>query len=327
MAERTAGAGPVVGLIMGSGSDWKTMRCTAERLEALGIACDRQVVSAHRTPDDLFAYAEQAEARGLSLIIAAAGGAAHLPGMTASKTIVPVLGVPVVATPLRGIDALLSILQMPAEIGVATLGVGARGADQAALFAATILSREDAALRAKLRDHRDDLLAGVEAVPGGGAPGPKASILMEREADFEVMEHTAKQFGGLGIPHSLRYVGPNPPPEELLQATREESAAGAAVFIAGSANGIDLACRAARTTLYPVLGVPLISGEVESIDRFVQPLLELPSGVAAFAVGRPGAINAALFAAAILSGPESEARRSLRQRRADQAQRVREMRI
>ena len=115
---------PTVGIIMGSNSDWKTMRRAKEVLDACGIANEPKVVSAHRTPDDMFAYAEHAEAGGLQFIIAGAGGAAHLPGMTASKTIVPVVGVPVVATPLNGIDALLSIMQMPSEVGVATVSIG-----------------------------------------------------------------------------------------------------------------------------------------------------------------------------------------------------------
>ena len=124
---------------MGSDSDWKTMKPAADTLRGLGIRCKAKVVSAHRTPDDLFEYADKAEENGLTLIIAGAGGAAHLPGMTASKTIVPVIGVPVDTTPLNGLDALLSIMQMPAEVGVATVSIGPKGAVNAALLAATIL--------------------------------------------------------------------------------------------------------------------------------------------------------------------------------------------
>src|SRR5258708_5398208 len=149
----------IVGLIMGSESDWKTMRHTAEALEDLGVRCKKKVVSAHRTPDDLFAYAEAAEKEGLTLIVAGAGGAAHLPGMTAAKTIVPVIGVPVVATPLRGLDALLSIMQMPAGVGVATMGVGPGGAAHAALFAASLLAIDNHALYARLCARREDGLA------------------------------------------------------------------------------------------------------------------------------------------------------------------------
>src|SRR6266853_4499694 len=134
------GTRPTVGIIMGSDSDWKTMHLAAQVLDDFGIAYEKQVVSAHRTPDYLFEYADSAERRGLSLIIAGAGGAAHLPGMTAAKTIVPVVGVPVIATPLRGLDALLSIMQMPAEVGVATVGVGSVGAKHAAQFALAALA-------------------------------------------------------------------------------------------------------------------------------------------------------------------------------------------
>src|SRR5207245_2110047 len=129
-----------VGIIMGSDSDWKTMRPAAQVLDELGVSYEKRVVSAHRTPDDLFEYAAGAESRGLSIIIAGAGGAAHLPGMAASKTILPVVGVPVIATPLNGLDALLSIMQMPAGVGVATVSVGVTGARHAAFFAAAALS-------------------------------------------------------------------------------------------------------------------------------------------------------------------------------------------
>ena len=133
---------PRVGVIMGSKSDWATLQYTAETLEQLGIAFEVKVVSAHRTPDLLFAYAEQAEQRGLEVIIAGAGGAAHLPGMCAAKTHLPVLGVPVQSAVLNGVDSLLSIVQMPAGIPVATLAIGKAGAVNAALLAAGILGNK-----------------------------------------------------------------------------------------------------------------------------------------------------------------------------------------
>ena len=132
---------PVVGVVMGSKSDWPTMRHAVEQLEALGIDADVAVVSAHRTPDQLFAYAESAEERGLEMILAGAGGAAHLPGMLASKTVVPVLGVPVESKALSGLDSLLSIVQMPAGIPVGTLAIGKSGAVNAALLAAATVGR------------------------------------------------------------------------------------------------------------------------------------------------------------------------------------------
>ena len=142
---------PLVGLIMGSRSDWETMRHAAETLDQLDVPHERRVVSAHRTPDLVFEYAGDAEARGLRVIVAGAGGAAHLPGMTAAKTTLPVLGVPVESQALSGLDSLLSIVQMPAGIPVGTLAIGRAGAVNAALLAASILAGSDAALAERLR--------------------------------------------------------------------------------------------------------------------------------------------------------------------------------
>ena len=145
---------PIIGLIMGSQSDWETMRHAAELLESLEIPHETSVVSAHRTPDLLFEYAERAESRGLKVIIAGAGGAAHLPGMAAAKTVVPVLGVPVQSKALNGMDSLLSIVQMPAGIPVGTLAIGRAGAINAALLAAAIVGNEDPAVRARVAEFR-----------------------------------------------------------------------------------------------------------------------------------------------------------------------------
>jgi 5-(carboxyamino)imidazole ribonucleotide mutase len=147
-------ASPLVGVIMGSRSDWETMRHAAETLEELGVPFEQRVVSAHRTPDMLFEYAASAEGRGLRVLIAGAGGAAHLPGMAASKTALPVLGVPVESKALSGMDSLLSIVQMPAGIPVGTLEIGRAGAVNAALLAAAILAGSDTALAERLRRFR-----------------------------------------------------------------------------------------------------------------------------------------------------------------------------
>ena len=143
-----------VGIVMGSRSDWETMQHAAARLEALGVAHEVRVVSAHRTPDVLFEYAASAQSRGLRAIIAGAGGAAHLPGMLAAKTPVPVLGVPVQSKALNGMDSLLSIVQMPAGIPVATFAIGNAGAANAALFAAAMLAGEDAQVARALEAFR-----------------------------------------------------------------------------------------------------------------------------------------------------------------------------
>jgi 5-(carboxyamino)imidazole ribonucleotide mutase len=161
---------PKVGIIMGSVSDWETMAHAAGVLEALGVAFETRVVSAHRTPDLLFQYASQAEGRGLEVIIAGAGGAAHLPGMCASKTLLPVLGVPVESKALKGMDSLLSIVQMPAGVPVATFAIGRAGAVNAALYAAQILARRDGAVRAALARFRDEQTAKVLAQPDPRVP-------------------------------------------------------------------------------------------------------------------------------------------------------------
>jgi 5-(carboxyamino)imidazole ribonucleotide mutase len=145
---------PPIGIIMGSQSDWETMRHAAETLDALGIRYETRIVSAHRTPDRLYDYAKSAAERGLRVIIAGAGGAAHLPGMTASMTRLPVLGVPVESKALSGMDSLLSIVQMPAGIPVGTLAIGKAGAVNAGLLAASILATTDDALAARLDEWR-----------------------------------------------------------------------------------------------------------------------------------------------------------------------------
>jgi 5-(carboxyamino)imidazole ribonucleotide mutase len=146
---------PLVGIVMGSRSDWETMQHAAAKLDALGVPHEVRVVSAHRTPDVLFEYAASAQSRGLRVIIAGAGGAAHLPGMLAAKTAVPVLGVPVQSKALNGMDSLLSIVQMPAGIPVATFAIGNAGAANAALFAAAMLAHDDAAIAAALAAFRE----------------------------------------------------------------------------------------------------------------------------------------------------------------------------
>lgn len=145
----------LVGVIMGSKSDWSTMSHSIDMLETLGIAYEVQVVSAHRTPDLLFSYAEQAHERGIQVIIAGAGGAAHLPGMCAAKTHLPVLGVPVQSSMLSGVDSLLSIVQMPAGVPVATLSIGKAGAINAALLAASILSNQNPQILQALQQYRE----------------------------------------------------------------------------------------------------------------------------------------------------------------------------
>ncbi len=156
---------PLIGVLMGSQSDWETMRHACETLEQLGVLYESKVVSAHRTPDLLFEYAAGAEERGLHVLIAGAGGAAHLPGMIAAKTALPVLGVPVESKALKGMDSLLSIVQMPAGIPVGTLAIGRAGAVNAALLAAAILARSDSAIRERLARFRAEQTEAVLASP------------------------------------------------------------------------------------------------------------------------------------------------------------------
>jgi len=169
---KSALASPLVGIIMGSTSDWETMQHTSHTLTSLGVPHETRVVSAHRTPDLLVQYSSSAEDRGIEVIIAGAGGAAHLPGMTASKTVLPVLGVPVESKALKGLDSLLSIAQMPGGIPVGTLAIGKAGATNAALLAAAILGVKHPGIREALRKFRADQTSRVLAQPDpSGATG------------------------------------------------------------------------------------------------------------------------------------------------------------
>ncbi len=156
---------PLVGIIMGSSSDWETMRHAAELLAALSVPFETRIVSAHRTPDLLFDYASGAAARGIEVLIAGAGGAAHLPGMTAAKTLLPVIGVPIQSKALNGLDSLLSIAQMPAGVPVATVAIGEPGAKNAALLATAILAGRHAPLLDALRAYRERQTSDVLATP------------------------------------------------------------------------------------------------------------------------------------------------------------------
>ncbi len=166
-------AAPVVGVLMGSSSDWETLQHATQILAEFGVPHEARVVSAHRMPDDMFAYAEAAAGRGLQAIIAGAGGAAHLPGMLAAKTIVPVLGVPVASRHLQGVDSLHSIVQMPKGVPVATFAIGASGAANAALFAVALLANHDEALRGKLLAWRQRQTEAARAMSAdlGRVPG------------------------------------------------------------------------------------------------------------------------------------------------------------
>jgi 5-(carboxyamino)imidazole ribonucleotide mutase len=168
---------PLVGIIMGSTSDWETMEHSANTLRDLGVPFETRVVSAHRTPDLLFEYASSAEQRGIEVIIAGAGGAAHLPGMTASKTVLPVLGVPVESRALKGLDSLLSIAQMPGGIPVGTLAIGKAGATNAALLAAAMLGNKHAEIREALRKFRQTQTAKVLGTPDPAAVARSAGIV------------------------------------------------------------------------------------------------------------------------------------------------------
>ena len=155
---------PTIALLMGSASDWDTLRHAADLLDRFLVPYEKRVVSAHRMPDDMFAFAEQAQGRGLRAIIAGAGGAAHLPGMLAAKTVVPVLGVPVASKQLAGIDSLYSIVQMPRGVPVATFAIGPAGAANAALFAVAMLAAHDESLRQRLHDFRAEQTAAARAM-------------------------------------------------------------------------------------------------------------------------------------------------------------------
>jgi 5-(carboxyamino)imidazole ribonucleotide mutase len=181
-AVKSASEKPLVGIIMGSTSDWETMEHAAKTLEDLGVPFETRVISAHRTPDLLFQYASSAEQRGIEAIIAGAGGAAHLPGMTASKTVLPVLGVPVESKALKGLDSLLSIAQMPGGIPVGTLAIGKAGAINAALLAAAILGNKYPQIREALRKFRHTQTAKVLATPDPSAIAEVSSVIGSAQA-------------------------------------------------------------------------------------------------------------------------------------------------
>ena len=164
---------PLVGVIMGSRSDWETMKHACDTLDELGVPHEARVVSAHRTPDRLYEYASRAEERGLKVIIAGAGGAAHLPGMVASKTVLPVLGVPVQSRALQGLDSLLSIVQMPGGVPVGTMAIGVAGATNAGLLAARILGADDPAIREAIRAYARARTEAVMADPDPRQPPPR----------------------------------------------------------------------------------------------------------------------------------------------------------
>lgn len=172
----------LVGIIMGSRSDWETMAHAAETLERLGVPFEVRVVSAHRTPDLLFEYAAAAESRGLRALIAGAGGAAHLPGMAAAKTVVPVLGVPVESRALHGMDSLLSIVQMPAGVPVATFAIGRAGAVNAALFAASIVASDHPTVREALHEFRRQQTQAVLLDSDPRDPDPRQAPVMQSNA-------------------------------------------------------------------------------------------------------------------------------------------------
>jgi 5-(carboxyamino)imidazole ribonucleotide mutase len=174
-------AAPLVGIIMGSSSDWETMEHAAKTLQELGVPHETRVVSAHRTPDLLFEYAESAEKRGIEVIIAGAGGAAHLPGMTSAKTVLPVLGVPVESKALKGLDSLLSIAQMPGGVPVGTLAIGKAGAINSALLAAAILGAKHPEIREALRKFRAAQTERVLANPDPAASADVARFALTSE--------------------------------------------------------------------------------------------------------------------------------------------------
>jgi 5-(carboxyamino)imidazole ribonucleotide mutase len=182
-SRRTLLAAPLVGIIMGSSSDWETMEHAAKTLQELGVPHETRVVSAHRTPDLLFEYAKSAEKRGIEVIIAGAGGAAHLPGMTSAKTVLPVLGVPVESKTLKGLDSLLSIAQMPGGVPVGTLAIGKAGAINSALLAAAILGAKHPEIREALRRFRAAQTERVLANPDPAAAQRTAFALTSEPAD------------------------------------------------------------------------------------------------------------------------------------------------
>lgn len=314
---------PLVGLIMGSDSDWETMKAAALSLDRLGIKYSPKVVSAHRTPELLYEYADAAEDH-FSMIIAGAGGAAHLPGMTASMTLLPVLGVPVVSrsSPLKGVDAFLSIMQMPPEVGVATLGLDKEGAKNAGILAATILAHRFPHIRAKLNEldiNRGLMWSGASKSDGGVA------LVMASENDWEqAIKYSVDKLKRLGIRYEKFYVDAKR--GRVSAIVREAEKLGLNSFIVGASypNSFTLPAQVAAETMLPVLSVP-IAEVVDDVNAFLNGVWKLPPKVATFALNRAGAINAALFSAAMLFDIGSPVWHGLDKMRKDQEDRVRKM--
>ena len=194
---------PSISLVMGSSSDWDTLRHAAEILDELQVAYEKRVLSAHRMPDDMFAFADQAAGRGLRAIIAAAGGAAHLPGMLAAKTVVPVLRVPLASKHLSGLDSLYSIVQMPKGIPVATFAIGTAGAANAALFAVALLAAHDDALRARLLEFRARQTEAARSPAVSGAMKREAYSIAESARVARVQSMSSGSPAAYGVPAGI----------------------------------------------------------------------------------------------------------------------------
>ena len=256
-----------IAIVMGSKSDWATMQEATQILDELNVAYHVEVVSAHRTPDKLFEFAENAQKNGYKVIIAGAGGAAHLPGMIAAKTLVPVLGVPVKSSMLSGVDSLYSIVQMPKGIPVGTLAIGPAGAANAGLLAAQI------------------------------------AIVMGSKSDWATMQEATQILDELNVAYHVEVVSAHRTPDKLFEFAENAQKNGYKVIIAGAGGAAHLPGMIAAKTLVPVLGVPVKSSMLSGVDSLYS-IVQMPKGipVGTLAIGPAGAANAGLLAAQILAG-------------------------
>ena len=291
-----------VSIVMGSQSDYKTMIFCQNILKKLNIKFESKIISAHRTPNRMYEFAVNAEKNGIAVIIAGAGGSAHLPGMISALTSLPVLGVPIESKKLKGLDSLLSIAQMPKGIPVGTLAIGEDGAINAALLAASIIGLSDLTVKNKLN---------------------KVSIVMGSQSDYKTMIFCQNILKKLNIKFETKIISAHRTPKRMYDFAINAEKNGIAVIIAGAGGSAHLPGMISALTSLPVLGVPIESKKLKGLDSLLS-IAQMPKGipVGTLAIGEDGAINAALLAASIIGLSDLTVKKKLNQFRLSQSKSV-----
>ena len=316
---------PVVGIIMGSNSDWPTMRLAAEMLKLFDIPYEARVVSAHRMPDEMFEYAKTARGRGLKVIIAGAGGAAHLPGMVAAKCTLPVCGVPIPSKYLRGEDSLLSIVQMPKGVPVGTFAIGEAGATFLPHLTGNTLEHSVLPVSLFLVNHT---FCSEDNIVMTDTQKPVVGIIMGSNSDWPTMRLAAEMLKLFDIPYEARVVSAHRMPDEMFEYAKTARGRGLKVIIAGAGGAAHLPGMVAAKCTLPVCGVPIPSKYLRGEDSLLS-IVQMPKGVpvGTFAIGEAGAANAALYAVQILSVTDNALAERLAAFRREQNQKAKNMRL